>query len=87
MNALHNSRNLSASKKTNFHVSYQKKRGTQELATQLGYISVSSNSLYSNLKPEHSASSMVSTNLEMEGLVEIPFNPLNKFVGGDCQGK
>ena len=60
MNALHNSRNLSASKKTNFHVPYQK-RGTQELATQLGNISVSSNSLYSNLKPEHSASSMVST--------------------------
>jgi len=60
MNALHNSRNLSASKKTNFHVPCQK-RGTQELATQLGNISVSSNSLYSNLKPEHSASSMVST--------------------------
>jgi len=37
------------------------KRGTSELATQLGKISVSSNSLSSNLKPEHSAFSMVST--------------------------
>jgi len=37
------------------------KRGTSELATQLGKFSVSSNSLSSNLKPEHSAFSMVST--------------------------